>query len=508
MSLKGKLFRMVGVCSALVVPLFAQETWLKQFSADSSIMPVCACPATGGGYILVGRHYPDTLTIGALVIRVDENGDLVSSRLLVNNLWPRQITQAADGGYFLTTDFGSSVVKLDSSLNVSWARRVKGNDFDIGVLSWPGPDSGCLLLGNTWSFGYSNVLLSRLDKNGDLKWSKVFGQDGRDSVLALVQTDNGILLVGMCYLLSGSNNAMLIAEIDTSGNVLWSKRIGYEQGGNIARCVMRIPEGYFISGTTGSCDMANAIFLKIDTAGHILRERAFGIYNEENVSSVALADDGGFILFGYMNSMSLGQNDVWIMKADTHGNLIWSKKIGTGFDDRGQNLFSVGDSAFVFAGSSVKEITPYEYKQVLWLGRFTAGGYNCMVSDCPQAVDACDFYVIPLDYASYPVTPIVDTLNITAYDFPVVEDTICYESGVPEGHGGCQFSVVVPITINGGVVFRTGEPTTLHLYTVDGRLLSVLNLVAGDNRISLPPGVYLWRAEGRHGRMSGKAVVR
>ncbi|MGC8894017.1 MAG: T9SS type A sorting domain-containing protein, partial [candidate division WOR-3 bacterium] len=58
--------------------------------------------------------------------------------------------------------------------------------------------------------------------------------------------------------------------------------------------------------------------------------------------------------------------------------------------------------------------------------------------------------------------------------------------------------------VSGGLVFNSKAELGIRIYSADGRLAYSGNLEKGQNRISLGPGVYLWRA----GQYRGKAVVR
>ncbi|MEO0146980.1 MAG: hypothetical protein ABIM19_09125, partial [candidate division WOR-3 bacterium] len=101
------------------------------------------------------------------------------------------ICQTQDGGYILSgrsNSFSSGdddvfILKIDKVGNLIWARTYGGPDADIGNIGILTEDGGYLLLGETRSFGQgeNDVLILKVNQNGDVEWAETFGSPGYDA---------------------------------------------------------------------------------------------------------------------------------------------------------------------------------------------------------------------------------------------------------------------------------------------------------------------------------------
>jgi hypothetical protein len=114
---------------------------------------------------------------------------------------------------------------------------------------------------------------------------------------------------GVFNLTSQGGQDIFIQKVDKDGNLLWAKRIG---------------------GT--SDDIANSLF--VDALGNVYLTGAF--------QNTADFDPN----VGVLNLSSQGGQDVFVLKLDTHGNLIWAKSMGGAGADVG-NVITVDASGNV-----------------------------------------------------------------------------------------------------------------------------------------------------------------
>jgi len=101
---------------------------------------------------------------------------------------------------------------------------------------------------------------------------------------------------------------------------------------------------YDITGNHGDFDY---LVVKLDNAGNILWQKSFGGSGEDVATSIVGTSDG-FMILGYSNStdgdIATGANkggfDLWLIKIDTDGNLLWQKNLGGSDTDKSGKIYN------------------------------------------------------------------------------------------------------------------------------------------------------------------------
>ncbi len=137
---------------------------------------------------------------------------------------------------------------------------------------------------------------------------------------------------------------------------------GYDVGYDVKQT---LDGGYIVTGSTSSFGQGNTdlYLFKMDSMGQKKIETSFGGYSNETGKSVVQLADSGFIMTGYTSSTGFGGYDVYLVRADKNGNLLWQKTIGGTDWDFGTSIQHTSDGGFIIAG------TTYSY------GRGNADGY-------------------------------------------------------------------------------------------------------------------------------------
>ena len=61
--------------------------------------------------------------------------------------------------------------------------------------------------------------------------------------------------------------------------------------------------------------------VKLDVRGNMLWDRTFGGSENDEARSIIQTEDGGYALTGWTKSKGTGSSDVWVIKLDENGNL-------------------------------------------------------------------------------------------------------------------------------------------------------------------------------------------
>jgi hypothetical protein len=85
--------------------------------------------------------------------------------------------------------------------------------------------------------------------------------------------------------------------------------------------------GYIVAGTTWSFGAGSLdIFLiKTDANGNIIWAKTYGGTSWDEAYSVQQTSDGGYIVAGWTWSFGAGYDDIFLIKTDANGNIIWAK---------------------------------------------------------------------------------------------------------------------------------------------------------------------------------------
>ena len=160
----------------------------------------------------------------------------------------------------------------------------------------------------------------------------------------------------------GSQNSETINIIVNNGQKMFG-----ESGYDYARSVKQTTDGgYIVAGYTTSFGAGyyDVYVLKLNSDGSLAWQKTFGGNGDDEAYSVQETTDGGYIVAGYTTSFGAGGYDVYILKLNSNGTLIWQKTFGGGLDDKAYSIQKTADGGYIVAGGT----SPFE-----------AGGYDVYI---------------------------------------------------------------------------------------------------------------------------------
>ncbi|MGB5371630.1 MAG: hypothetical protein WBN18_14480, partial [Flavobacteriaceae bacterium] len=157
-----------------------------------------------------------------------------------------------------------------------------------------------------------------------------------------------------------------VLKTDKGGNLLWQRSFG-GTGIEISYDIAKTKDhGYVIVGNTFSDNLdvtknngeSDIWMIKVDDQGNLIWERSFGGLQFDGAQSVFKTKDGGFIILGNSKSSdtdllsNAGENDLWAIKTDQDGKLTWQKSFGGTGLDFGFDALETDDNGIVLVGET------------------------------------------------------------------------------------------------------------------------------------------------------------
>ncbi|HEY0480896.1 MAG TPA: SBBP repeat-containing protein [Kofleriaceae bacterium] len=395
---------------------------------------------------LKGPKDPKKAGSDAFVVRIDPAGKIVWARTfgagrddVANGVAVRGDRVVVVGQFLDGLDLGELkhgaagsddmfAVAFDLHGEPQWLWAAGGIDSDGANTVAATPDGGWIIGGSfsrtlevqgavLVSRGGTDAILVKLAATGELEWVKQFGGRYNDTISHVAVDARGNLYIqgvfrdtadwGGAPLTAhgGSDNDVVLAKYDANGDHLWSAGFGnafndvaggltVDPAGNATMVGSFDKSVSFGSGDDHtSLGEADAFVARFTTEGKLVWARSYGAEREDIAFGVAADAAGNTVTIGWFQGsvdfgsgaqVSKGNKDVFALKLDPAGGLVWVRTWGDHDHDQGRAV-AVDDS-----GSAI----------VVGLYRFTLG----IVSPALESVRAegdrvpkPDAFVIKLD---------------------------------------------------------------------------------------------------------------
>ena len=213
--------------------------------------------------------------------------------------------------------------------------------------------------------------------------------------------NDGVYTNAFDYLESISNahgSQMQLIKVDKYANITLSKSTKLSRF-NEAIAVVKTPtNGYFIGGYTLDGDL---LILKLSSNGTVIFNKIFGTKNYDRMNNLILLSDGGILAVGSsitsrdkhdsLFETGLGLNDIYITRFSKDGVKLWSKKYGTGYDDRGIDAVEANDGSII-----VVSTTSYDNNRDITLMRITQNGDKIWLKHYKKGLFVTPYKIIKL----------------------------------------------------------------------------------------------------------------
>jgi hypothetical protein len=374
----------------------------------------------GDGYLVVGSYEllcddcgPSGTQKDVWIIKTDLEGNLIWEKMIGGSFTEAgHRILASDGNFYIMAMSASSdgdisydpypessnlwLVKIDSMGNILHEGIYGGNCREVirdGTLT---SDDGIVAFGFTCSedgevsnyFGAYDMWLLKLTSEGEKVWDFSFGTNGFDYGNTIIETSDHSFLVGgssipelggnlFCEPFDDDAEAILF-KLDSTGNLLWQQCYG-GSGHNGIKQLIETDDGYLLGcyGNATDGDMTGSGYhygidhlggktydiwlVKIDFDGAIVWQKCYGGSGMDDVKRIFSTEDGGYMVFGQTQSFNgdvignhgngILEDDIWVFKIDANGVLQWQQCIGGQLTERIESgVQKLNESEYVVTG--------------------------------------------------------------------------------------------------------------------------------------------------------------
>ncbi|MGR3811149.1 T9SS type A sorting domain-containing protein [Jiulongibacter sp. NS-SX5] len=313
-----------GGTDFLVLKINVQGTiqWIKTFGGSDADVATDIARTSNGEYVVVGssRSVDGDANFngpngGILIIRLKEDGSLVSKRIIPGG---RRFTEDT---YHFANEFSQPSVEVDKSGYI-----YVGGTYEIGSNPYKAKD----------------FYLTKLTPTGDTLWEKYFGSSLDDQMHGLAIDNVGnVVMVGSTSALANEINGAgngnldyLVIKTNSNGQLQWQKAFG---GSNIDALhgitVNPNGSGYIAVGETSSTNgivtesfgQKDGHVLGISSSGSLLWQTKVGGDGNDNLYNILVESNKSLLAFGTSDSRIRGVQskgsltDVFTVKLNPNG---------------------------------------------------------------------------------------------------------------------------------------------------------------------------------------------
>lgn len=300
---------------------------------------------------------------------------------------------------FLSSLFLFLTIFSYAQVNIIWEKNLGGGQsetpYDLSI----NEKGECIIVGKSWSsdgdvggnHGNGDFWVVKIDQNGQLIWEKNLGGSESEEARSVITNKNGGAVIAG---LSSSKNVDLtrnlgsydywIVQLNETGSIKWQKSFG----GNLsdyARSIQpTIDGGYLVAGysssrngdlsqNSGSTDIW---IIKLDAMGNLVWQKSIGGKDMEQALSMEMTPQGDYIIAGLSQSKET-KGDYWILKLDKEGGIIWEKKLGGTDHEEVFGITSSADNGCILAGYSKStdgDLKENYGKEDYWIVKLDANG--------------------------------------------------------------------------------------------------------------------------------------
>lgn len=222
--------------------------------------------------------------------------------------------------------------------------------------------NACLIASNQCGSNTSCITI-----NVTTTYQITIGSPGDETNSYCMHTPDGGFIIAGTTKGASSGDDIFVIKTDDKMKIQWSKTFGGNNDdvlfdrdpiqpiGQIAKPVTATPDGGFlVLGHTSSFGQgfSDMYLLRLDQNGNLIWSRTYGTDKIERGISVNQFSNGDLLLSGDVEPGPFGGKDIYLVRTDANGSMQWTKRIGKSGHDQVFNTQIANDDGFICAGAT------------------------------------------------------------------------------------------------------------------------------------------------------------
>lgn len=180
-----------------------------------------------------------------------------------------------------------------------------------------------------------DIQVTRINANGEHAWTKAYPFFTEDGLYgnSIAIGPEGIIVGGYTIgAVTNSRDGIILRISPDDGSLLASTRIDAFGSSNAIHYLKRINGGFIATGRgQGGAGMYDMLLAKLDDSGTMLWSKTYGSPGWDWAYEATQLADGGFALVGYGDSLVAGHSPTgYIVRTDALGNEMWARSFSSG----------------------------------------------------------------------------------------------------------------------------------------------------------------------------------
>jgi hypothetical protein len=346
------------------------------YGGSNSVTPVFSHLTADGGLIVAGNFVDTNHITGFYLMRTDRNGHQLWSQSYNDgfNSYTRSVTVGNDGNIYLVGSHEGPIYQTSAEVIVfDTAGTILNNEFYPPLSGWGTNGVGicnksdstvAIIVFNNGVVSSNFYSVYSLDSALAVTWNDFVGiDDAFTTEHGIAGNSGGVYTISyydnFFYSTPPLFNVTHVRRHKNSGALTLDSL--YEFDCQTSVIAPAYDGGALIAGNKDTLSQLDVALFRLDSMGNVLWQKRYGTGLMDIVSSVTMTADSGFVILATSDDSLLpGQHDMWLLKINSNGDSLWSRRFGSTLDEHALNI-AVDQNDIVMTGNTTGSGTDHIY---------------------------------------------------------------------------------------------------------------------------------------------------